>query len=425
VRLSGHPIALLGLAAACRPAAVFEQPDGSAPVFEQPDGSAPVADASAPDAAGGAPFDLALDLALDAAPAAPPCRPPPDPDQPIRKLSATGCVNPLRPLQPGAGALFYQVASPLWSDGASKERWVFIPDGAQVRIKDCQRQPSACLDPVLQTGGSYWDEGHFELPEGTVLMKTFSIAGQRIETRLITRHARGWGAYSYRWAEDQSDAEVVSLDDGAVARQVPNPALNPGNDPALTRAPPGTQIWTYPSRTDCLKCHLEEAGFQLGLDLVQLDTVIRYPDGSTANQLEVWQRRGLFETPPARPYPTPLPLPTGTGGALAERARSYLHANCAICHRPGGNFPGLDLRWTTPLAATGACGTEPSKGNLGVVGAKVLVPGQPARSVLSLRVHTLEERFRMPQIGSAVVDVQGARVLDDWIASLPPTCPTR
>jgi hypothetical protein len=62
---------------------------------------------------------------------------------------------------------------------------------------------------------------------------------------------------------------------------------------------------------------------------------------------------------------------------------------------------------------------------MGVTGARRIVPGQPSRSLVSLRMHTLEDKFRMPQIASTVVDVQGARVIDDWIASLPPTCPSQ
>jgi hypothetical protein len=390
-------------------------------------------DASPPDAATAPPADAAQappDAALPRDSAPPdvtptrPCSPPPNVDEPFRKLSETGCINPRRPIEPGEGALYYEVASPLWSDAAGKERWAFIPAGRKVKIKDCTREPSACLDPELRTGGTYWDEGHFELPEGTVLMKTFSIAGRRVETRLITRLASGWGAYSYQWNDEQTDAVVIGLDEGAVAREFPNPTLNPTNDPKVTRAPAGKQVWTYPSRTDCIKCHIDEAGFQLGLDLVQLNGIVMYPDGTRMNQLDRWQAKGLFERPLTKPYPTPLPLPTSSDGTLEERARSYLHANCAICHRPGSNFPSVDLRWRTPFADTQTCNAAPKKGDMGVMGARLLVPHQPAQSLLSLRMHTLEERFRMPQIASAVVDVQGAKLIDDWIASLT-TCPPR
>lgn len=425
----------LALASGCPPPSAARHP-GPAPA----PAPAPTADAATggtggsveppprpapPDAGGNAPPDAGAHVHHADGPAtAQTCVPPPI-DQPIRKLSETGCVDRQRPLAPGAGAIFYDVASPLWSDGSTKERWIFLPPGKRVRIKSCTRDPRSCQDPELGTGGTWWDEGHFEVPEGTVLVKHFSIAARRIETRLITRTATGWGAYSYRWNEAQTDAEVIGLDEGAVAREVANPALNPANDPTITRAPAGKQVWTYPSRTDCTKCHIDEAGFQLGLELVQLNRDVTYPDGVTMNQLDHWQALGLLENPPAKPYPAPLPLPTGNQGTLEQRARSYLHANCAICHRPGSNFPLMDLRWTTTYFATQTCNAEPRKGNMGVAGARRIVPRQPTLSLVSLRMHTLEDKFRMPQIASAVVDVQGARLIDDWIASLPATCPTQ
>jgi uncharacterized repeat protein (TIGR03806 family) len=302
-------------------------------------------------------------------------------------------VDPADPLKPGPGLVFYDVASPLWSDGADKDRWVFIPAGKTVDI---------------QTAGGPGDAGHLHFPEGTVLVKNFSIGGQRIETRLITRGATGWGTYSYRWSDDQTEAVVIGADEGSVARAVSGPA--------------GRQIWTYPGRSDCTKCHTDEAGFQLGLTLAQLNHSVVHPDGTTRNQIDHWQAQGLFAQAPARPYPPALPAPTGTA-TLAARARSYLHANCANCHRPGSQNAPMDLRWTTALANTEACDVLPSKGDLGVAGARRIVPGQPGRSLVSLRMHTLSERFRMPQIGTGVVDAAGAKLVDDWIASLTGCAP--
>jgi hypothetical protein len=48
-----------------------------------------------------------------------------------------------------------------------------------------------------------------------------------------------------------------------------------------------------------------------------------------------------------------------------------------LCHRPGGR--GLDLRFTTSLADTKACGV-PQLGDLGVTGAMVIAPGSPSAS---------------------------------------------
>ncbi|RYE87245.1 MAG: hypothetical protein EOO75_14740, partial [Myxococcales bacterium] len=103
---------------------------------------------------------------------------------------------------------------------------------------------------------------------------------------------------------------------------------------------------------------------------------------------------------------------------LEDRAKSHLHTNCSFCHRPGGTGLGnADYRFATPFAAMGVCDATPQSGDLGVEGARVITPGDPARSVLSLRVHALDSK-RMPPLGSSVVDEQGVALIDSFITSL-------
>jgi hypothetical protein len=125
----------------------------------------------------------------------------------------------------------------------------------------------------------------------------------------------------------------------------------------------------------------------------------------------------------AAPLPAPvdqlprLPDPFGAD-PLPERARSYLHTNCAFCHLPGGTGLGdADYRYTTPFASMKVCGVAPTQDSFGLAGAQVIAPGKPELSVLSLRVKSLDLR-RMPPLGSSVVDPQGAALLDAFIASL-------
>ena len=65
----------------------------------------------------------------------------------------------------------------------------------------------------------------------------------------------------------------------------------------------------------------------------------------------------------------------------------------------------------------GACNAEPIEGDLGVTGARIVFPGDPARSILSLRVHATAAN-RMPPIARNLADPAGTSVLDAWIASL-------
>jgi hypothetical protein len=122
-------------------------------------------------------------------------------------------------------------------------------------------------------------------------------------------------------------------------------------------------------------------------------------------------------------YPTPT---VTTSGTVDERARSYLQANCSICHRPGGALSDIDLRFPSTaqgatFQATGLCG-QVEKGT-GVTPPVRLVPGDPSSSALSFRMHDTGPS-RMPKIGSLVVDPDGTKLVDDWIKAIPrAACP--
>ncbi len=286
-------------------------------------------------------------------------------------LSQTGCVDPEDARRPLPGVIPYDVASPLWSDGAAKQRHLAIPDGTQIDLRE---------------------DGDFDLPNGTVLMKTFLLGERPVETRLFIRHQDGeWGGYSYEWNDEGTDA-----------------ALLPG---AKTKAVAG-QTWQFPSRGQCMTCHTEAAGRSLGLELSQLAPVqVTYPSGRTAPQLETLAHIGLFssEVPAGAALPA-LPFPAD--------ARAYLHANCAGCHRPGGTTQAeMDLRFSTPLAETGTCDVAPRQGALGLAEARLVAPGAPERSLLPVRMRTLDAH-RMPPLGTSVVDAEGVALVEGWIAGL-------
>jgi hypothetical protein len=108
--------------------------------------------------------------------------------------------------------------------------------------------------------------------------------------------------------------------------------------------------------------------------------------------------------------------------SLNVRARAWLESNCASCHVPGGGAnANLDLRASTALASTGLCNAEPNHGNLGVEGARLLVPGDPQRSLVLQRTARRGED-QMPPLGSNVFDLRGVELLDAWIRGGPP-CP--
>lgn len=321
-----------------------------------------------------------------------------DAEQPTL-LSETGCVNMADPTKPAAGLLPYAVRSPLWSDAAAKERFMRIPEGGKIHVLDCALEPDACMPPGL--GGNGEDDGHFQMPVGTVLVKNFSIEGKHIETRLLMRRSTsnltGWKGFSYEWNDAQTEATLLPDD-------------STGKDKPVGAA---QQVWHYPSRSQCNECHTRYSGRSLGPSTQQLNADFAYAEG-TMNQIEKLKQLGLFDVAPKMiaGYPDPF----GTDATLDERARSYLQTNCAMCHRPGGAATTVDMRYTTAFADMKLC--DKVERDMGTVPDYRLVPGKPAESTLSFRMHTLEVT-RMPKIGSKVVDTDGTKLIDDWIRAVP------
>ncbi|MFT3765441.1 MAG: PQQ-dependent sugar dehydrogenase [Minicystis sp.] len=301
------------------------------------------------------------------------------------KLSKTGCVDPSDATKPASGLIPYQPNSPLWSDGASKQRWLALPDGTQITV-----QP----------------DGDFDIPIGSVLVKSFRVANKLVETRLLVRHDDGgWAGYTYEWDDDGKDATLL---------------------PSSKAKPVGNgQSWYYPSRAECLACHTGAAGRTLGLELGQLNADFVYTaTNRISNQLATFDHIGLFDAPlPATVDKLPAyPAPGSQEGTVETRAKAYLHANCSFCHRPNSSGGGpMDLRFATALGDAKACDVEPSNGNQGVAGAKIIAPGDPAKSLLSVRPKTIGAG-RMPPIASQVVDTKGTGEIDAWISSLS-ACP--
>jgi len=322
--------------------------------------------------------------------------------QPAAKLSETGCMDASDIKKFAAFVVPYEVNSPLWSDSADKIRGMVVPAGQKVHVKDCTAEPTLCPYGAA-------DSGKWIFPVGTVMLKNFAFDGKLVETRLFVRFdSKTWVGYGYQWNEAQTEATIVSEDGATVSFNTGQRMVD----------------WAYPSRLDCTTCHTKFAGDTLGPETKQMNRMV-----AGTNQLDAFEAKGLFDAPLAKPYPaafvTPYAGQAGTPPANAtieERARTYLHSNCANCHRPDGDFPYQDLRYGVALKDMSICGLDPLKGNAGVVDAQVLSPGKPEQSVLWLRMKSLENRTRMPQVGTYHVDELGLALIGDWIKSIS-ACP--
>jgi uncharacterized repeat protein (TIGR03806 family) len=342
------------------------------------------------------------------------CVPFADKDQPIQKLSQTGCVRSNDPKALAVSVIPYEVNSPLWSDGADKSRGLALPAGGKIHVKNCTANPAECPG-----SRDVADDGKWVLPIGTVMVKSFLFDGKFLETRLLMRFgASTWVGYSYAWDEAQTDATLVGAE----------------RDETMFATGQRTVSWHFPSREDCMQCHTPEASFALGTETAQMNRVV-----GGVNQIDKLAALGAFDTPVATPYKAALVTPTVSqaGGppasaTIEQRATSYLHANCSFCHRPADDIdcasdPCQDLRFGLSLAVRNLCNTIPSKSDLGVLNAKNLAPGQPEQSLLWVRMTRPPDdgdgkHGRMPLIASYVVDQPAVDLIGQWITSIK-SCP--
>jgi putative heme-binding domain-containing protein len=301
-----------------------------------------------------------------------------------RTLSRSGLFADTAAHVPAPGVLPYEINAPMWSDGAEAQRLLAVPGDAR-------------LD------GS---EDEWKWPPNSVLAKTLSLGGRRLETQVLHFDGSRWNAYAYLWNDAGSDAELVE------ARGVTKTVRVGGRNVP----------WVVQSRTACLTCHNRWPGHALTMDALQLSRRVTYGRGSD-DQLRTLRHIGLF--PPFDPAPRrPLVDPYGRGQDLNERARSYLHVNCSHCHRFGAGGAALInfLRYVPAWQARGGAeyvNVRPKLGTFGLESPYVVCGGDPGRSVLLYRVSKLG-RGRMPHLGSEVVDRAGVDLLARWIETRPP-----
>ena len=310
-------------------------------------------------------------------------------------LSQTGVFKDTPNLVPSDGLIPYDLIVAFWSDGASKLRWISIPQG---KI-------------------GFTPTGEWTFPAGVVFVKTFELPvdaanpsrKQRLETRLLVRDRTG-GVYGvvYKWKADNSDAELLS---SSLTEDIP------------IKAADGTthiQTWYYPSRQNCLECHNARAGGVLGVKTRQLNHDFTYPSGATKNELQMWNDLGLF-TPGFADEDvgkfTRLAAANDTTRSLEDRARSYFDANCSQCHRPGGTVANFDARYDTPLDQQNIVDGHVLIDER-IDRSRVIAPNDIWRSIAYMRVNTVGE-VRMPPLARETIDENGVALLRQWITSLP------
>ena len=301
---------------------------------------------------------------------------------------------------PNEGVVPYDLSTPLFTDYAVKDRFIWMPKGASA---------------------AYSETEVFDFPVGTVIAKTFSYPAdlreptkdvRRIETRILWRKEKGWLALPYLWNADATDAKLA-----VAGAQMPIDWVSEQGQKQSTN-------YLVPNMNQCKLCHENQQKIApIGPKARYLNKDYPYA-GGTANQLETLAAAGyLTGLPESGQRPPAISWNHPDTGTLTERARTYLDINCAHCHNPKGPAytSGLDLTYHQEAPHRIGVYKPPVAAGRGSAGLKFsIVPQHPEESILLARMHSLDPGMMMPQLGRTMNHPEGIALIEEWIKSLNP-----
>ncbi|MDB5173978.1 MAG: yliI 2 [Phycisphaerales bacterium] len=327
-----------------------------------------------------------------------------------RNLSETGLFADVARQQPSPGVVQFAINAPQFMDGATSDHFAALPNAE--RVTDNK-------------------DGNRTYPKNTVLVRTFSLetkpgdsaSRRKIETQLLHFDGLQWHGYSYQWNDAQTDASLVDAE---------------GLDKPLAiadRSAPGgrrEQVWHYASRSQCMTCHTQWTHYTMAFCEEQVDRQERFASAKGTvvdNQLRAFRHIGLLpppkppeepkdgKVPPPPPPPLVLANPYDEAHSLGDRAKSYLHVNCSICHRVGGGGTAMfDVR-VDAKPEEARLFTAPMLGSFDIHEPRIVCQGDPSRSVLLYRM-AKTGHGHMPHIGATMIDSRGLKLLAQWMISL-------
>ena len=321
----------------------------------------------------------------------------------LRKLSDYNFFKqPLSKLEPSNSKVIpYEMNAPLFTDYASKKRFIALPDISQI---------------------AYTDSGVLQFPKGTILIKNFYYQDVELETEstdilletrlLISDKITGkWTALPYIWNESQTEAYLYILGKDIELN------INIAGD--TNRNLPFT--YSVPNSNMCKNCHMKNMEIvPLGPTARQLNRAHLFEEGNTNQLLHLKEKNMLNGLATTSAIPK-IPSYEDPEASVNDRARAYLDVNCAHCHQDGGSAKtsGLHLTYeetdmyrlglNKPPVAAGQ-----GSGNLSFG----IVAGKPEASILLYRMKHLEPDIVMPEIGKNTLHLEGISLIEDWIASL-------
>ena len=303
----------------------------------------------------------------------------------------------LASLNPQEDVIPYDLQSPLFSDYAKKDRFLWMP---------------------VDVSASYVSDTEIlNFPNGTVLIKNFSYdnvlpSGDKkiIETRVMYKLNGNWEFAEYVWNDAQTEAvldldgsfqDITWLDDEGMSRTV---------------------NYRVPSGGECFTCHKKnDQPFPIGVRPQNVNKLYAYEDGMM-NQLERFQNQGFLDN-----YPGSIDTVVrwdDESADLTERVRSYIDVNCAHCHAEDSHCDYRPMRFAYEETVIddnlGIC-VEPDE-SIGSAFTHIINSGSASRSVLFERIQTIDEAIRMPLLGRSINHDEGIALIQEWINQLEPAC---
>lgn len=291
---------------------------------------------------------------------------------------------------------------PLWTDGANKMRWVYLPPGQKIDTSDPNRW-------VFPKGTLFFKEFSKTIPKNFYSMKQV-----KAETRLLAKVREGsgqdaWLTLAYAWDEDQKDA-----------------VLSEGYENVL-----GTNH-DIPTKKQCGECHRGNKDMILGFDALQLSTARAWGNINTIPpQKKVWnldllQQAGLLTHPFKEQPAIPGPI-------IAKNALGYMHGNCGHCHNPLGKAFKEDVKHMVlrhdvtveQLEETQVYKTAVNQKTRNFTKVPYIAKGAQDdelaiyQSAILVRMNSLLPKNRMPQLATKEIDYAGVDAVHKWLQTLP------
>ena len=300
--------------------------------------------------------------------------------------------------QPVQGVLPYELITPLFTDYAHKHRFIWMPASV--------------------TGQYVSDGAVLDLPDGTILIKTFYYdhvqpgdVVRNIETRLMYRWGGAWYFADYVWNADQTEA-VLDMNGSFT-----NVEWVDGNGNLRT------VDYRIPAAAECFTCHkLNNLANPIGPKPRNLNMDLTYDTG-TRNQLEEWVDRGYLQAGHPAVTNTVVRWDDVTAD-LNDRVRAYVDINCAHCHADGQycDYRPMRFAWEETLDPTdlGVCVPPDDPIAQGVD--YIVSRGNVPRSMMHYRINNTDISERMPLLGRTMIHEEAVDMVADWIQSLSPAC---